>query len=175
MINGVPLVYGDIFGEWTVKGLLSKDRNMKRTMWSCSCSCGVSKPVSESNLRRGLSKSCGHMHKLRPYEALYHVFIRNAKKKGQEVNLSYNEFVKFTEIERCEYCDASVVWTKHCLKNNTFRYNLDRKENSKGYTKQNCVVCCWFCNDVKGSRFTYAQMKEIGKLLNRWRQDDKSL
>ena len=35
------------------------------------------------------------------------------------------------------------------------KYNLDRKDNSIGYSKNNCVVCCSTCNYIKGDKFTY--------------------
>lgn len=48
-------------------------------------------------------------------------------------------------------------------------YNLDRKDNSKGYSIKNCVVCCTVCNLTRGNRFTYEQFLEIGKLLSELR------
>lgn len=52
---------GDKFGEWTViKAYSSKD---KYGSWQslCRCSCGIEKEVNNTNLLKGLSKSCGHL------------------------------------------------------------------------------------------------------------------
>lgn len=46
---------GDVFGERVVvKAYSSNGKSL------CKCSCGVEKEVYNSNLRRGLSTSCGH-------------------------------------------------------------------------------------------------------------------
>lgn len=44
------------FGEWTV---LKKSE--KESYWLCQCSCGKQREVYVSSLKRGLSKSCGHI------------------------------------------------------------------------------------------------------------------
>lgn len=51
-----PIKPGDKFGEWTVikKGL-------KPSHSLCECSCGKTREVADSSLRRGISLSCGHL------------------------------------------------------------------------------------------------------------------
>lgn len=93
-----------------------------------------------------------------PYKRLYTRLLLGAKSKGREVTLTYEEFVQFTKIKNCEYCNALVEWIPHGKKG--IRYNLDRKNNNVGYTKENCVVCCADCNFFK------ADMDE-GKFLAR--------
>lgn len=50
---------GQQFGEWTVIG---KDPESYRghSRWMCRCSCGTERVVLGNNLKRGLSRSCGH-------------------------------------------------------------------------------------------------------------------
>jgi len=48
---------GKTFGRWTVLFYLGKTKNM--TMWQCRCACGTERFISVSNLRSGMSRSCG--------------------------------------------------------------------------------------------------------------------
>lgn len=50
---------GQQFGEWTV---LKRVEN-RPSYWLCQCSCGVIKEVYSSSLKKGLSQSCGHLHR----------------------------------------------------------------------------------------------------------------
>ena len=75
--------------------------------------------------------------------------ILRSKARGYEVLLTYEEFLEFTKTLRCHYCFAEIDWTKDQ------RYNLDRRNNDIGYTKENCVVCCPRCNYGKSNLFTY--------------------
>jgi hypothetical protein len=54
------------------------------------------------------------------------------------------------------------------------RIGIDRKVNTKGYDKENCVPCCYFHNLVKSSWFTFEDMLHIvdvcpnvGKCVNK--------
>jgi hypothetical protein len=42
---------------------------------------------------------------------------------------------------------------------------LDRVENARGYELDNLVKCCWFCNSIKGSLLTQADMLLVGKSI----------
>src|SRR5208282_1833574 len=73
-----------------------------------------------------------------------------------EMSLTYEDFVEFTKIDKCHYCSCLIVWTPwNALSTGS---HLDRKDNKGGYTKQNCAVCCWPCNELKGNRLTYEEM-----------------
>lgn len=51
---------GQRFGRWMVTA-----KSRKVSHWECRCDCGVERVVSGSNLKRGLSESCGCLHKER--------------------------------------------------------------------------------------------------------------
>lgn len=56
--KGTTLInIGDKFGEWTVI------KNLGDRHFLCRCSCGVEKSVHSYDLRKGKSKSCGHLSK----------------------------------------------------------------------------------------------------------------
>ena len=66
------------FGRLTViEFSYTKD---KRNFWECSCSCGGSKIVTSSSLLRGVTKSCGCIHR----EMLANRNIANTGKKASE-------------------------------------------------------------------------------------------
>lgn len=48
---------GRAFGRWTV--LERSPRKHRRVFWRCRCACGSLREVEGSNLRQGLSRSCG--------------------------------------------------------------------------------------------------------------------
>jgi hypothetical protein len=136
----------------------------RSAMWKVRCRCGTVKDVDGKRLRNGEAQSCGCSHFLRPFEALHNVLISRSAQRPIEVLLSYEDFLRFTKIKKCHYCSADITWDERGQ-----RYNLDRKDNALGYSKENCVVCCLECNYIKGARFTYEQMLQIGALIKSWR------
>ena len=40
---------------------------------------------------------------------------------------------------------------KHTLREQPSSVNLDRVDSNKGYSKDNCVVCCYICNKMKST------------------------
>ena len=92
----------------------------------------------------------------------------NCNKKNIKNSLSYNDIVKFTKISKCIYCDSNIIWYKHAKSTKaSLPYNLDRKNSSLGYSKENCVVCCSICNKVKNNIFTHEEFLLIGKVIKK--------
>lgn len=102
-------------------------------------------------------------HYKTPYRASWKRCEDCAKKKNIYFDLTYNEFLKFVEEKTCHYCNCDILWIPFGKK--AKRYNLDRKDNSKGYTKDNLVVCCWKCNDLKGNKISYDDFYALGQIL----------
>ena len=147
-------------------------------MWKCKCDCGKERIVSGVDLRAGKHKSCGclksEINKIgkrkKPFWWLYYKMSYVSKKSKKDFNISYDEYLKFTEVTNCHYCNTSIVWKPHFEKDVKCGYNLDRKDNHLGYSKENCVVCCSVCNHVKGNIFTYDEMLILGKTINEIRK-----
>ena len=170
---------GKTFGRLTVQ--LYKGLNKhNQAVWECKCSCGKQTTVVGRDLVNGHTKSCGCLHKedignrtrIRPYEALYNSLCLTAKQRGNGQTLTYEDFVLYTTVTCCVYCEDTVTWAKANASNTKYglRYNLDRKDNALGYSKENCAVCCKECNLIKGARFTFEQMLQIGALIKTWRK-----
>jgi|HubBroStandDraft_1064217.scaffolds.fasta_scaffold20558_4 hypothetical protein len=105
---------------------------------------------------------------LRPFEALYHILASEARRsRFSRVEMSYIEFLSFTSIKQCHYCGELLQWAERINREKLpyTGYNLDRKDSSLGYTKENCVACCCFCNRTKGNRFTYDEFKLIASTI----------
>jgi len=60
-----------------------------------------------------------------------------AKKRGIEFNLSFEDFMEYWQ-QPCSYCGDEIK-----------TIGIDRFYNNKGYTKDNILSCCAFCNRAK--------------------------
>lgn len=128
-------------------------------------------------VRRVLSKVTANVHcgrlcyyksrRKRPYEWLYTKLCTRAKDRSVNISLTYEEFLSFTTIKTCHYCDGPVLWAEFNARDGLSAYNLDRKDVSlnEGYFKDNLVVCCGICNFSKGDRFSYEQWGVIGGVI----------
>ena len=163
---------GKTFGNWEVlKRLPNFSTTCHSSAYLCRCVCGKERKRFQTNLIWGSNKGCGCVPwniKTKPYEAIYNVFLRNAGKGNRPVDLSFKKFLEFTKVLECHYCGASITWAKSSTNKNGNNYNLDRKDNSLGYSKTNCVVCCARCNRAKSNHFTYKEWVEIGKVIRSW-------
>jgi hypothetical protein len=158
---------GKTFGN--LKVLSRKGKEYKPTLWNCLCVCGTSCVKSGQRLRGGEYPSCGCKLRLRPYEALYNCFVSQSG-RVHDISLSYEDFLVFTKEKFCLYCQSPITWAEFNPQKFGQNYNLDRVDNSKGYSNDNCIVCCTSCNMRRGDRFTHSQFLEIGDLLRRWRR-----
>lgn len=166
---------GITYGRLTVLRLSST----KPIIWECVCICGRIVQVKSTNLgkdRVHSTKSCGclrveiagNRYRMRPFEWLYKQHII---KREHWVDLTYEQFLEFTRTDRCHYCDISLIWNPYRTGSKTSAFtNLDRKDNSVGYTCSNLVLCCLRCNSIKSSHLSYEEMVEIGKTLRLMRE-----
>lgn len=167
----------DYLTEQQGKSSTGKPYIHKRKVYVFLCiDCGRELLLSKcgAETHQGRCKSCafkivGRNSRKRPYECLYHQLCKAARESGKSCDLTYEQFVGFISIVNCHYCSKEITWTKYNTRVNGRAYNLDRKDNSIGYTKDNLVVCCTRCNMVRRDFFTYEQFCEVGKLLYKWR------
>ena len=144
-------------------------------MWHCKCDCGKELDVSKRNLTSHGTRSCGcikedyykEMYGKSQFNTVYMRYVKRAKKKNIEFVFTKEDFVKLTS-QNCYYCGrepSSVGKSQH--NNGDFKYNgLDRINSSGGYTFDNVVTCCEFCNRSKFDRTTEEFYIYIQKIYN---------
>lgn len=77
----------------------------------------------------------------------------DAKKRGHDYLLTTNEFISLTK-SNCFYCGNEPKQLHRRTRSRVpYLYNgIDRLDNAKGYTLDNCVPCCGICNTAKNNR-----------------------
>ena len=83
---------------------------------------------------------------------------RSSKTKGQEFNITLQDVKDIMKKQngKCYYTGQLFVDTFDMNE----RLSLDRLDNSKGYTKENTVICRWIVNKLK-SNIEYSKFIEI--------------
>lgn len=137
-----------------------------RLYWLCNCDCGKTSEHAYQELISGQAKSCGCLlseigDKKAKYGSsakgrLIKEYLNGAKHRKVEFRLSPDSFFELT-TQNCYYCGSEP--TKKKFAGNQSRtketdkyyvYNgIDRLDSSKGYTPENCVPCCEWCNKMK--------------------------
>ncbi|WP_347840016.1 hypothetical protein [uncultured Draconibacterium sp.] len=95
-------------------------------------------------------------------------------------------FRKHSKADTCEYCKITLE-TINQLANSKkifkkpfqrgYTMEIDRRKPNLEYTTENCVPCCYWCNNAKTDEFTDEEFipiaKEIRKALENRFADDK--
>lgn len=162
-------IEGQKFGRLVALHDVGCDKKKNR-LWECLCECGKFTIVPASRLNTREIKSCGCLQKeitgKRAEEGLNRLpvgesnlnrliatYKYNAGKRNLEFVLTKEQFKKLV-IQNCSYCGVKPHTIADERKSNgKFIYNgIDRVDNTKGYTINNCVTCCRTCNEWKRAR-----------------------
>lgn len=133
------------FGRLTV---IKRDLTSKRTKWICKCECGNIKSIMACHLKSGASTSCGCYQKETVREANLkhdktHTSLHNRWKaiKQRCLNPNNSRYIDYGE-RGIIICDEWLEFENfyNWSINNGYAENLslDRKDNNKGYTPDNC-------------------------------------
>lgn len=118
-------------------GIVKHDSKMANTSWCKQCS-SVARSTS-------MQKPIGR-HKYA---------VNNARIRGLEWSIPMEDHIRIIQMP-CHYCGGQL---------NIKGVGLDRLDNNRGYHLDNVVPCCGRCNRVRGTWFTYDEMKEIGLII----------
>lgn len=182
---------GKRFGKYLVLRYLGQSPS--GSTWECQCDCGAIVNVSRSNLKKGGGsfgcRKCANKSKLSKFleaakesaknrkigidnAALNIIFAqirRGAKKRDLQFHLT-KEQVGFLIKKPCFYCGSLYSNEKKINSyNESFFYNgIDRVDNRSGYDWNNCVPCCYACNNKK-----LATTISIAKKMLTWFTDGR--
>lgn len=139
--------------------LTIKEWNKDSCNWKCECECGKICFRSTAEFNRNRTKSCGCDYRNKPRRFAENISIKrriinsyqsSARQRDISFNLSEKEFINLIEKD-CYYCNQkpSSQFKGYKFKNEYLFNGIDRVDNSKGYTIENCVTCCKICNNSK--------------------------
>lgn len=147
-------ITGMKFGSLTAIKEVGKNSN-NSYVWLCKCDCGKKKEVSGSELRKGGTKTCGTClpDNISKYRIIYADYEGGARRREIEWALSFDDFISIIK-RNCHYCDSLPSNNRKTHKRRSCPVNsatsgIDRVDNSRGYTIDNCVPCCRICNTAK--------------------------
>jgi hypothetical protein len=150
---------GKVFGRLTVKRRRKKNNKYNQAVWICACSCSptVEREVQGDQLRDGGTTSCGcfrrEFRRLKEGEASRNRLYRRYKsqadpKLGFDLTIEQAEALFKGDCHYCGQAPKQVSYAENMY--GEYVYNgIDRRDNSKGYTVENCVSCCGICNHMK--------------------------
>jgi len=166
------------FGYWTVLNKPTK-ASRKGLLWYCRCKCGKERYVLGFDLRKGISTSCGCKNKL-PYGEsacrwIFSIYKKQALSRNHVFELTLDQFKIITK-QNCLYCGSKPLNVcnreKYSCSNGNYIYNgIDRKNNNKGYTKENVVPCCKICNSMKSKLSGKEFFDHISKIYKKNSED----
>ena len=169
-------IIGKKFNRLTVIEHHSREKG-----YLCQCDCGNTTIARSNLLKSGRHASCGCLMREKiverqekpNFEGLKHEIYRNyqksSKKRGYEFELTSDEFYKFLD-GNCHYCglEPHMGWKgtkRKSMDTSLFKVNgVDRVDNSLGYSTENCVSCCKFCNNAKNTITTNEFLENIQRV-----------
>ncbi len=124
-------------------------------IYEWECDCGNTCIASSKQINSRIDKSCGcqslEKKTINAKKEHFYRYKKDARKRNIDFNLSIEEFTKLISQD-CFYCAIPPNTTRKIDKNNSYLYNgIDRVDNNKGYTIENCVACCKMCNFAKNN------------------------
>lgn len=194
MIEG-SIKEGDVFNQLTaLKYIKTVTRSYKSStnkrgiifqdqyIWSFECICGKIIEGKVSNIKPGKRKSCGCQKlkngkiagKLRrrpesegPRDDLYCRYRYSAKTRNKSFELTKDYFNQITK-QNCTYCGIEpFAIVKGATRDDIYIYTgIDRVDSKLGYTIENTVPCCKFCNMAKKEYSVEELLKWINRLKN---------
>jgi hypothetical protein len=161
---------GQFFGKLEVREVLPSKGSGSHVSLRCLCHyCSEEKIMSAVNIKKRNSCGCQQKNssewkskgpKLMPWQlpkgesarrSLENQYKKGAIKRNLDYNLTTEEF-NVLVAGNCVYCGDSLSNTikGQGKTSGDFKYTgIDRLDSSKGYSKENCVSCCWTCNNMK--------------------------
>jgi hypothetical protein len=159
-----------------------RDQSMVVFMAKCKCDCGNIKNTRIVSLKQSNAQSCGcfNADKQRlegstaAANALYSSRRADARRRFLEFSLTKKEYKKIIS-QPCYYCnsDPANEYGSNMYNENVTYQGIDRIDNSRGYTVDNCRPCCKFCNMSKSTQTETEFLERIERIYNHTIKDSK--
>ena len=158
---------GEVFSRLTVTKRLDDLRLKPHVIqiYECQCSCGNTHVVREWFLKNGHVRSCGCLNRDSLHSIPRNIVKRNSDEKAvinrmmsnyrgkRHFALTEDQF-KTLVMSPCAYCGDAPYRRAYVPKRPTISLlvnGIDRVDSSGGYTVDNCVSCCAWCNWAKSN------------------------
>ena len=163
---------GKHYGDLVVLKSVRTDHPKHIWQWLCECKCGRKEVVLSQSLCNGKS-SCEICGRERTRQAttkpgfgalwsrVMRQYRRNSLKRGQEFSLSDEEMRELFG-GNCFYCNMPPRPDVYGL----VRNGIDRKDDNKGYTRDNVVSCCSICNIMKAAHSVESFLAQVKRIYD---------
>lgn len=187
------LQIGSRNGFLVIQKIIGQGAN-RHVIAQCRCDCGKITQVQSHNIIKIKSCGCqriisqigtyrpiGKYFKLSAGRAslnyLFYQYKRSAHRKKLDFKLTIEQFEKLTS-KKCFYCGSHA---NQSIGSNAKKYNgdylhngIDRVNNTRGYTKINCVSCCWMCNKAKNNLDVKIFVEWLKRISLKWTNDNST-
>jgi len=172
--DNIKLTIGQISktGKKVVSWNYNKPRHKKYTIECIKCGY-----ICETSIKSFFNtcKSCStvRVNTTTKERQLWNRYKNRAIKDNIIFTISEDDLANII-YKNCYYCGAHPAQEILLLrrKDNLLIYNgIDRLYDNIGYTKENCVACCWICNQAKknyGLEKFKIMVKKWSKRVNKW-------
>ncbi len=112
-----------------------------------------------------LDRARWHTRKVDLYDTasrLYRAAKTRSERKNIECTIDVDFVISKLKVRKCEATGLKIELTNN--RNSQFRPSLDRRDNAKGYTKENTQLVCVHYNLAKGI-WTTKQLFELARVI----------
>jgi 5-methylcytosine-specific restriction endonuclease McrA len=165
---------GQKFGKLTIIEECDTPTFPGKVTWKCECDCGTIVSRTNSQLKKVKEQHCGCGKPKKPrnprvpgipkkdttkseQKRRHLQYLRRSKDKGYDFDLTEKEFYEKLELP-CHYCGQPPT------DNRTM--TLDRVDNNRGYTIDNIVPACTWCNRAKNSLSTGDFLEQVSLIYH---------
>jgi hypothetical protein len=176
MVRDGENITGRCFGLLTVIGPAGVCTDNGTPYWECRCACGKGSLATYKQLYMGVAAHCGGHDDAKPEEdphadaallSAFESYKYGAAQRDLPWELTLDDFKVLTQQE-CYYC-GDPPSNKRKVFGYTYVYSgIDRMDNKRGYTAENCVASCKICNFMKRTMKKHDFIKQVKKIAKRF-------